>query len=54
MNDEGVGTQEESGYGIICYITHICSSTVRKATKIEIIKYDCRGFNNLSYTIHLR
>jgi hypothetical protein len=23
-------------------------------TKYRVIKNDCRGFNNLSYTIHLR
>jgi len=40
-----------------CYITAVCTDTgsgIKDTCRYRVIKNYCRGFNNLSYTIHLR
>ena len=32
----------------------VCPKHVEKSNKYRVIQNDCLGFNNLSYTIHLR
>jgi len=39
----------------VCVCVCVCAFFVCKHTQIyRVIQNDCRGFNNLSYTIHLR
>jgi len=36
------------------YKTHKYTMAERTVVEYRVIQNDCRGFNNLSYTIHLR